>query len=66
MANYIIKLNEILYHSFLSMASFRFCETYLLHIKAVLGKETISWRLKILECKFRLELQEKPNGSFSA
>ena len=42
-ANYIIKLGNILYHWELSMASFRFCETYLLHIKPfVVNKSAMS------------------------
>jgi len=43
LANYSIKLSNILYHWVLSMASFRFCETYLLHIKPfVVNKSAIS------------------------
>ena len=43
MASYNTKLSNILYHWQLSMASFRFCETYLLHIKPfVVNKSAIS------------------------
>jgi len=43
LANYNMKLSNILYHWLLSMASFRFCETYLLHIKPfVVNKSAIS------------------------
>jgi len=42
LSNYNIKLSNILYHWLLSMASFRFCETYLLHIKPlVVNKSAI-------------------------
>jgi len=41
-ANYTIKLRNILYHWQLSMASFHFCETCLLHIKPfVVNKSAI-------------------------
>ena len=39
MVNYNIKLTNVLYHWILSMASFRFCETYLLHIKLFVGNQ---------------------------
>ena len=43
MAIYNIKLSNILYDWQLSMASFRFCETYLLHIRPfVVNKSAIS------------------------
>jgi len=43
MAIYNIKLSNILYHWQLSMASFCFCETYLLHIRPfVVNKSAIS------------------------
>jgi len=43
LANYNIKLSNILYHWLLSIASFGFCETYLLHIKPfVVNKSVIS------------------------
>jgi len=43
LVNYNIQLSNILYHWLLSMASFRFCETYLLHIKPfVVNKSAIS------------------------
>ena len=35
--NYKISLSKILFHGFLSMDSFRFCETCLLHIKLFVG-----------------------------
>jgi len=42
MANYKIKLSNILHQWQLSMASFRFCETCLLHIKPfVVNKSAI-------------------------
>ena len=41
MANYNIKLINILFHWILSMASFRFCETYLLHIKLFVGNNSV-------------------------
>ena len=43
MAIYNVKLSNILYDWQLSMASFRFCETYLLHIRPfVVNKSAIS------------------------
>jgi len=43
MAIYHIELSNILYDWQLSMASFRFCETYLLHIRPfVVNKSAIS------------------------
>ena len=41
LANYYIKLSKILYHWFLSMYSFRFCETNLLHIKLFVGNQSV-------------------------
>ena len=40
LANYNMKLSKILYHRQLSTASFRFCETYLLHIKPFVGNQS--------------------------
>jgi len=43
LANYNIELSNKLYHWLLSKASFRFCETYLPHIKLfVVNKSAIS------------------------
>jgi len=43
MANYNIKLSNVLYHWQLSMGSFRFCETCLLHIKPLaVNKSAVS------------------------
>ena len=41
LANYNVKLSKILCHGFLSMDSFRFCETYLLHIKLFVGNQSM-------------------------
>jgi len=40
LANYNIKFSKILPHWFLSMDAFRFCETYLLHIKLFVGDQS--------------------------
>jgi len=40
--NYNIKFSNMLYHWLLSMASFYFCETYLLHIKLFVGNQSVN------------------------
>ena len=40
--NYNIELSNIFYHWQLSMASFRFCETYLLHIKLFVDRIVVN------------------------
>jgi len=40
LADYNIILSKILYYWFLYMNSFRFCETYLLHIKLLVANQS--------------------------
>jgi len=76
LANYSIKLNNILYHWLLSMPSFRFCETYLLHIKLFVGNQSaispfLGWYMgcesarQLVECSPQMVRRVSPGGGVS-